>query len=364
MGGLGDDFAGGEVAGVAHLAGGAEDAAHGAADLAGDASGHAAGETHENGFDAFGVAERKEIFAREAVGGVRGGGDGKGADVGFGGEAVADARGQVGHRVDGVDEVEIEIGPDSGGVGGVEVALDQPRAEVGTGEVVEVGGRGRRHVGAGDGSAGKGEEQDRGEVRGGSGDCPRNTRKPRKTGASLRVWRGDFVRVASRVSCGEGWGFARGGIGRRRGARARIECGGQERWRRRERVLNGPGRWAKNGIEPARRGGVGRGMALQVIPILKAVAPLIAQAGGIVAGMRSTRETTRMEDRVSKIEQETLRAGEVLTTVAQQLQAIAQELKRQAEVTERLQRRAWTMMIVAGAALVVAGVALVVVVAR
>ncbi len=222
MGGLGDDFAGGEVAGVAHLAGGAEDAAHGAADLAGDASGHAAGETHENGFDAFGVAERKEIFAREAVGGVRGGGDGKGADVGFGGEAVADARGQVGHRVDGVDEVEIEIGPDSGGVGGVEVALDQPRAEVGTGEVVEVGGRGRRHVGAGDGSAGKGEEQDRGEVRGGSGDCPRtresgdcprNTRKPRKTGASLRVWRGDFVRVASRVSCGEGWGFARGGLG-------------------------------------------------------------------------------------------------------------------------------------------------------
>jgi hypothetical protein len=101
-------------------------------------------------------------------------------------------------------------------------------------------------------------------------------------------------------------------------------------------------------------------MALQVIPILRAVAPLIAQAGSIVAGMRSTREATRMEDRISKIEQETLRAGEVLTSVAQQLQAVAQELTRQAEAVQALQRRAVMMMVASGAGLVVAVIALLV----
>lgn len=140
--GLGDDFAGGEMARVAHLAGGTKDAAHGAADLAGDAGGDAARETHKNGFDALGVAEGEEVFARETVGGVGRGGEGEGADEGFGGEAVADAGREVGHCVDGVDEIEVEVGPETGGVGGVKVALDQPRAEVGTGEIVEIDERG------------------------------------------------------------------------------------------------------------------------------------------------------------------------------------------------------------------------------
>ena len=106
------------------------------------------------------------------------------------------------------------------------------------------------------------------------------------------------------------------------------------------------------------------GMALQVIPILKALAPLIAQAGGIAAGLRSTRDATRMEDRVGKLEQETLRAGEVLTGVAQQLQALAQELTRQAEVTQALQRRAAMMMVFSGGALAASVVALIVAVVK
>ena len=105
-------------------------------------------------------------------------------------------------------------------------------------------------------------------------------------------------------------------------------------------------------------------MAIQVIPIIKTLAPLIAQAGGIVAGMRSSREATRMEDRVNRLEQETLRAGEVLTGVAQQLQAIAQELKRQGELTESLQRRARFIMIGSAVAVTLAVVALVVVLAN
>lgn len=218
VGGLGDDFAGGEMAGVAHLAGGAENAAHGASDLARDAGGDAAGEAHENGFDAFGVGEGEEVFTREAVGGIGGGGDGEGADEGFGGEAVADAGGEVGHRVEGVDEIEVEVGPETGGVGRVKVALDQPRAEVGTGEIVEVGERGLGHGGGGGGRRRGGKEREaeggasvgsrwpteytedteRGRVGGGRkearkaqkeevGCCPRNTR----TGAKD----GDFVRV-------------------------------------------------------------------------------------------------------------------------------------------------------------------------
>ena len=105
-------------------------------------------------------------------------------------------------------------------------------------------------------------------------------------------------------------------------------------------------------------------MALQVIPILKALAPLIAQAGGIAAGLRSSREATRMEDRVARLEQETLRAGEVLTGVAQQLQAIAQELTRQGELTEALQRRARFTMMGSAVAVALAVVALVVVLAK
>ena len=64
---LRDDFAGGEVARVTHLTGGAKHTAHRTADLARDARGHAAGETHEHGFDAFAVGEFEQIFAREAV---------------------------------------------------------------------------------------------------------------------------------------------------------------------------------------------------------------------------------------------------------------------------------------------------------
>jgi hypothetical protein len=91
--GLGDDLGGGEVAGVTHLAGGAEDAAHGAADLGADAGGGAAAVAHEHGLDAVGVVQAKQVFAGEAVGGVRLlGGDGK-IEVALGEHAVEEAGG-------------------------------------------------------------------------------------------------------------------------------------------------------------------------------------------------------------------------------------------------------------------------------
>lgn len=105
-------------------------------------------------------------------------------------------------------------------------------------------------------------------------------------------------------------------------------------------------------------------MAMQVLPILRALAPLIAEAGGMVAGMRSTGRATKVEERVEKLEGEMLRAGEVLSGVAQQLQAIAQELRVQAEATERLQRRAQATLIVSVVALVAGFSALIVAVVR
>lgn len=94
-------------------------------------------------------------------------------------------------------------------------------------------------------------------------------------------------------------------------------------------------------------------MAVQIIPILRALAPLIANAGGVVASLRSSGAAAKMEDRVAQLERETLRAGEILTGVAQQLQAIVEALRVQAEQTEALRRRVLWLAILGLAALAV-----------
>lgn len=65
-------------------------------------------------------------------------------------------------------------------------------------------------------------------------------------------------------------------------------------------------------------------MGLHVLPILKALAPLVANAGALLVNARSTETAGRTEDRLRNLEEETVRAGEVLTGVTQQLQALAQ----------------------------------------
>ena len=91
-------------------------------------------------------------------------------------------------------------------------------------------------------------------------------------------------------------------------------------------------------------------MAIQILPILKTLAPLIADAGRIVVGLRSS-NATQKEDRVLKLEQQTIRAGEVLKGVAEQVQALAQELRIQAETTEALKRKVDKLLIVSIVAL-------------
>jgi hypothetical protein len=105
-------------------------------------------------------------------------------------------------------------------------------------------------------------------------------------------------------------------------------------------------------------------MAFRALRILKELAPLIVQAGAVAAGLRSSGSAVKEEDRVERLERETVRAGEVLAGVAEQLQAIALELRAQAEATEALRKKVNVCLIVAGVALAVAIMALVMAVAR
>ena len=94
-------------------------------------------------------------------------------------------------------------------------------------------------------------------------------------------------------------------------------------------------------------------MAIQILPILRTLAPLIADAGRIVVGLRTSNSTQKEEDRLLKLEQQTIRAGEILKGVAEQLQALAQELRVQAETTDALKRKVEKLFIFSISALVI-----------
>jgi hypothetical protein len=91
-------------------------------------------------------------------------------------------------------------------------------------------------------------------------------------------------------------------------------------------------------------------MAIQILPILKTLAPLIVDAGRIAVGLR-TSTAAQKDDRVLALEQQTIRAGEVLKGVAEQLQALAEQLRVQAEATEALKRKVDVLLIVSAVAL-------------
>jgi hypothetical protein len=93
-------------------------------------------------------------------------------------------------------------------------------------------------------------------------------------------------------------------------------------------------------------------MAIHILPILRTLAPLIADAGRIAVGLRTT-NATQNEDRLQKVEQQTIRAGEILKGVAEQLQALAQELRVQAETTDALKTKVDRLFIVSVIALVI-----------
>ena len=67
---LADDLPGREVARVAALPGGAEHAAHGAADLRAHAGGGSTAVAHEHRLDDFAIGQPEQVLARESVGGA------------------------------------------------------------------------------------------------------------------------------------------------------------------------------------------------------------------------------------------------------------------------------------------------------
>ncbi len=89
-------------------------------------------------------------------------------------------------------------------------------------------------------------------------------------------------------------------------------------------------------------------MAIQIVPIIKALTPLIANASGIAAAVAQRRKGTgdlRTEDAIRRLEDDLIRTGEVLSGLAEQVAALAEEVRAQAELNERvaqrLKRRLW-----------------------
>lgn len=87
-------------------------------------------------------------------------------------------------------------------------------------------------------------------------------------------------------------------------------------------------------------------MAIPVMNILKTVGPLIVDAGRIVAGLRTAGPAARTEDRLVKLEQDMLKAGDILKGVAEQLGVAAQELRAQSEALEALRNKARTTLVI------------------
>lgn len=104
-------------------------------------------------------------------------------------------------------------------------------------------------------------------------------------------------------------------------------------------------------------------MALHIIPIIKAIAPLIAASTGIVAslGERQAQEKSGASaERIKKLEDDLLRMGEVLAGAMEQLQATADALRLQSEINGSLESRLRNARILAMVALCLSVAALVV----
>ena len=100
-------------------------------------------------------------------------------------------------------------------------------------------------------------------------------------------------------------------------------------------------------------------MALHVLPILKALAPLVVNASGIASGIQAIRSGGRVEERIQHLETETVRIGEVVPDLVRQMQALAEQLRAQEAVNAKLQARVRWALGVAVLSGVIAATALV-----
>jgi hypothetical protein len=87
-------------------------------------------------------------------------------------------------------------------------------------------------------------------------------------------------------------------------------------------------------------------MAIPIIPILKAIGPLLAASSGIAERAGQNRNLAT-EERVKKLEDELLKMSQILASSMEQLQAAAEALRVQSEQNEAREGRLRTAMIIA-----------------
>lgn len=80
-------------------------------------------------------------------------------------------------------------------------------------------------------------------------------------------------------------------------------------------------------------------MAIQIVPILKALAPLVANASGVVSNLKARSANVDSPEKLERLEREAIEAGELLAATAAQLEAVAKQLEVQAELNERYELR-------------------------
>lgn len=95
-------------------------------------------------------------------------------------------------------------------------------------------------------------------------------------------------------------------------------------------------------------------MAIHILPILKTLAPLVANASGMVANMKSSAASADTREKLGALERDAIEAGELLAATTEQLEALAKQVNAQAELNERFDRRLRQAMGLGVAALAVA----------
>jgi hypothetical protein len=83
-------------------------------------------------------------------------------------------------------------------------------------------------------------------------------------------------------------------------------------------------------------------MAIPILPILRAIAPLLAASSGIAGSLGERAGQARnmaSDDRIRKLEEDLLKMSQVVAGSVEQLQAAAQELRVQVDLNESRQKK-------------------------
>lgn len=105
-------------------------------------------------------------------------------------------------------------------------------------------------------------------------------------------------------------------------------------------------------------------MAIPILPILKAIAPLLVASSGLAGSLGERTAQTRgmaSDERIKKLEEDLFKMSQVLSSSVEQLQAAAQELRAQSELNESRQAKMRIALILSATALGLSAVALVLV---